>query len=123
MLDKLPGVRVHGHVADLGTLLDGCRIGLAPLRYGAGVKGKINQSMAYGQPVVATPQAIEGMGLTDGVNVLLGADAPAFAQAVLRLYADHDLWETLSGNGLANVERHFSRANARDGLRRILTSP
>ncbi|MBS0455854.1 MAG: glycosyltransferase [Proteobacteria bacterium] len=122
ILDQLPGVRVHGHVPDLRPLLDGCRIGLAPLRYGAGVKGKINQSMARGQPVVATPQAIEGMGLTDGVDVLVGADAPAIAQAVLRLNADHDLWETLSGNGLIHSQRHFSHANARDGLRRILAS-
>lgn len=119
-LAELPGVRVHGHVPDLHPLLDGCRIGLAPLRYGAGVKGKINQSMAHGQPVVATPLAVEGMHLCDGVDVALAADAPAFAQAVLRLHADSRYWQTLARNGLANVERYFSFAAARQALRRML---
>src|SRR3546814_9787106 len=60
-LGGLPGVHFHGHVPDLAPFLDGCRIALAPLRYGAGVKGKVNLSMAHGQPVVATPCAAEGM--------------------------------------------------------------
>ena len=119
-LDELPGVRVHGHVPDLDPYMDGCRIGLAPLRYGAGVKGKINLSMAHGQPVVATPAAVEGMHLRDGVDVLVGADAQDFADAVLRLYDDRALWDTLSRHGVENVERHFSFDAAREALRRVI---
>ena len=44
-----PGVVIHGHVADLQPWLDGCRVSVAPLRYGAGVKGKVNQALALGQ--------------------------------------------------------------------------
>jgi len=119
-LGQLPGVRAHGHVTDLDAFMDGCRIGLAPLRYGAGVKGKINLSMAHGQPVVATPAAIEGMHLRDGVDVMVGTDAQAFADAVLRLHDDRALWETLAGNGIENVERYFSFETARIALRKIL---
>ncbi len=119
-LDALPGVRVHGHVPDLEPFMDGCRIGLAPLRFGAGVKGKVNLSMAHGQPVVATPAAIEGMHLRDGVDVLVGADTQGFADAVLRLYDDRGLWETIAHNGVENIERHFSFDAARDVLRRVL---
>lgn len=119
-LGKLPGVNAHGHVPDIDAFMDGCRIGLAPLRYGAGVKGKINLSMAHGQPVVATPVAIEGMHLRDGDDVLVAADAPSFAEAVLQLYDDRALWETLACNGVDNVERHFSFDAARATLRRIL---
>ncbi len=119
-LAALPGVRVHGHVPDLDSYMDGCRIGLAPLRYGAGVKGKVNLSMAHGQPVVATSVAVEGMQLQDGVDVLEAADAPAFADAVLRLYDDRELWETLAAHGVENVERHFSFDAAREALRRVL---
>ena len=119
-LGKLPGVRVHGHVPDLDPYMDGCRIGLAPLRYGAGVKGKVNLSMAHGQPVVATPAAVEGMHLRDGVDVLVSADAQAFANAVLRLYDDRALWDMLARHGIENVERHFSFDAAREVLRRIL---
>lgn len=119
-LGEAPGVRVHGQVPDLDAFMDGCRIGLAPLRYGAGVKGKINLAMAHGQPVVATPIASEGMQLRDGHDVLIAADAAAFAQAVLRLYDDRVLWDKLAGNGIANVERYFSFTAAREALRRIL---
>jgi glycosyltransferase involved in cell wall biosynthesis len=119
-LGELPGVRVHGHVPDIDPYMDGCRIGLAPLRYGAGVKGKVNLSMAHGQPVVATPAAVEGMHLRDGVDVLVGADAQAFASAVLRLYDDRELWEMLARHGIENIERHFSFDAARDALRRVL---
>ena len=73
---------VHGHVPDIAPYMDGCRIAVAPLRYGAGVKGKVNLSMAHGQPVVATPCAVEGMHLVDGDDVLVADDAEAFADAV-----------------------------------------
>jgi glycosyltransferase involved in cell wall biosynthesis len=119
-LETLPSVHVHGHVPDLDPYMDGCRIGLAPLRYGAGVKGKVNLSMAHGQPVVATPAAVEGMHLRDGVDVLEATDAQSFADAVLRLYDDRELWEKLAMHGIENVERHFSFDAAREVLRRVL---
>src|SRR3546814_6517143 len=55
------GIVIHGHVPDIAPYMDGCRVAVAPLRYGAGVKGKVNLSMAHGQPVVSTPCAVEGM--------------------------------------------------------------
>ena len=47
------GVVFHGYVESLDPFLSDCRMAVAPLRYGAGVKGKVNMSMAHGQPVVA----------------------------------------------------------------------
>jgi len=119
-LSAHPGVNVHGHVPDIDPYMDGARIAIAPLRYGAGVKGKVNLSMAHGQPVVATACAVEGMHLRDGEDVLVGNDAASFADAVVRLYTDATLWERLSRNGIANVERHFSLDAARDVVRRVL---
>ncbi len=113
------GVLVHGYIADLAPYMDGCRIAVAPLRVGAGVKGKINLSMAHGQPVVATPVAAEGMHLRDGHDVLLAADAAEFADAIARLYRDAPLWSTLAGNGLESVRRHFSADAARPAARRV----
>jgi GT2 family glycosyltransferase/glycosyltransferase involved in cell wall biosynthesis len=109
-----------GFVESLDPYLDGCRLSVAPLRYGAGVKGKVNQSMAHGQPVVATALAAEGMFLEHDVDVLI-ADTPAeFADAVVRLYLDPELWQRLSDAGLANVARHFSFDAAKAALSRIL---
>lgn len=114
------GVIVHGHLPDIAPYMDGARIGLAPLRYGAGVKGKVNLSMAHGQPVVATACAVEGMHLRDGIDVLVADDAQGYADAVVRLYQDEALWQQLSANGLENVARHFSLDAGRDVVRRVL---
>ena len=113
------GVVVHGYVPDITPYMDGCRIAIAPLRFGAGVKGKINLSMAHGQPVVATSCAAEGMHLVDGRDVLVADDAAGFADAVVRAYTDRALWERLAGNGLDNITRHFSADAARGVVRRV----
>lgn len=115
-----PGVLVHGHVPDITPYMDGARIAVAPLRYGAGVKGKVNLSMAHGQPVVATACAIEGMHLHAGEDVLVADGAQAFADAVVSAYRDEALWQRLSANGLLNVERHFSLDAGREVVRRVL---
>ncbi len=111
---------ILGYVPDIDPYLAGCRVSISPLRYGAGVKGKINTAMSYGLPVVATTASVEGMHLTDGVDVLV-ADAPeAFARAIARVYEDRELWERLSDAGCRNIEQHFSRAIARDALTALL---
>ncbi len=112
-LSAQAGVEIHGHVPDLQPWLDRCRVSIAPLRYGAGVKGKINQAMAHGVPVVATSPAVEGMHLRDGIDVLVADTAEEFAQAVLRLDGDAALWEQISTHALDNVTTHFSLDAAR----------
>lgn len=116
------GVNIHGRVHDLSPWMNGCRVALAPLRYGAGVKGKVNMAMSYGLPVVATPMAAEGMQLFDGDNILLAKDASAFAAAVLRLYEDPALWTRISDRSLENIRQHFSFATARQALERVLSN-
>ncbi len=119
-LDSVPGVVIEGFVETIDPFLDGCRIAVAPLRYGAGVKGKVNSSMAHGQPVVMTSVAAEGMFLEHGVHGLI-ADSPTdFAEQVVRLYADEALWLKISDAGLQNVEENFSMQAARDALRKVL---
>jgi len=116
------GVCFHGYVEDLEPWLDGCRLAVAPLRYGAGIKGKVNMSMSYGQPVVATAVAVEGMFAEPGRDVLVADSAEDFAAAVVRLYRDEALWERISVGGLENVRRYFSVETARRGLKELLES-
>ncbi len=122
-LADAPGVHVHGHVPDLAPWLDGCRIALAPLRYGAGVKGKVNQAMAHGIPVVATSAAVEGMHVLPGEDVLVADDPATFAQQVVRLYNDEALWNRLAASGRDNVARHFSADAARATVRDLFLAP
>jgi O-antigen biosynthesis protein len=116
------GVEVVGHVPDLTPYFDGCRISVAPLRFGAGIKGKVVDSMSCGVPVVLTPVAAEGMGVRHGREVLIAADDEAFANEVVRLYTDKKLWQRLSTGGVAFVESMYSRNAARKRLRELLVS-
>ena len=111
---------VTGYVPDVAPWFTGCRVSVAPLRYGAGVKGKVNLAMSYGLPVVATPASVEGMSLSPGDDVLVADDAAAFAEAIARLYHDEALWERLSAGGRENIRRHFSRDVARGALAELL---
>ncbi|WP_269790078.1 glycosyltransferase [Stenotrophomonas sp. Iso1] len=111
---------VHGHVPSIEPFLQRSRINLAPLRSGAGVKGKINQAMSHGLPVVATSIAAEGMFLQHGENALIADSAEDFAAQVVRLYQDAALWQKLSRNGYQNIEEHFSSNLAHRTLEELL---
>ena len=111
---------IAGFVPDLTPYLEGCRVSISPLRYGAGVKGKVNQAMSFGLPVVATTPSIEGMHLTPGSDVLVGDDPQAFADAVVFAYQDQALWERLAAGGRENVSRHFSREVAAAAIAELL---
>jgi GT2 family glycosyltransferase/glycosyltransferase involved in cell wall biosynthesis len=113
------GIEVVGHVPDIDAWLDRSRVCLAPLRYGAGVKGKVNHAMSRGLPVVATPVAVEGMHLVDGEEGIVANDPDAFADAVARVYRDEALWNRLALGGRQNVRRHFSPEAAAAGLVRL----
>jgi O-antigen biosynthesis protein len=113
-------VTVHGWVADLVPLHQRCRLSVAPLRFGAGVKGKVGESMAAGLPMVCTPVAVEGMGLVDGQHVLVAADATEFADRVVALLDDDALWRTLSAAGATVITERFGSDVARAILQDVL---
>lgn len=111
---------MKGFVNDPEPYFSLCKFSLAPLRFGAGVKGKINQSMSYGLPVISTSIGVEGMHLVSGRDVLVADEAATFAESIVRLYRDEELWKTLSRNGISNVERYFSQDAALSTLRHLL---
>ncbi|SIP88459.1 glycosyltransferase family 4 protein [Solilutibacter tolerans] len=115
-LSRFDGVRIHGQLPDLTPLLETCRISVAPLRYGAGVKGKVNLAMSHGLPVVMTSIAAEGMSMTDREDALIADNAADFAEAVLRLHSDAVLWQKLADAGKNNIRKHFSREIAAETL-------
>jgi GT2 family glycosyltransferase/ubiquinone/menaquinone biosynthesis C-methylase UbiE len=96
---------IAGYVEDLEPLLDQIRVSVAPLRYGAGIKGKIGSAMASGLPVVATSLAAEGMSLTHEVNIIVADGAAQFAHAITTLYQDEFLWNEISSNAVLFAEK------------------
>jgi GT2 family glycosyltransferase len=96
-------VIVTGWVKDIGAFFESARVFIAPLRYGAGVKGKIGQSLTYGLPVVTTSIGAEGMSLVDGRDVLISDTPEQFARNVVQLYSDELLWQKLSRNSIEYI--------------------
>ena len=87
------------------------RLTVAPLRYGAGVKGKVLDSFASGVPCVMTPVAAEGLELPPALRALVGADAAALAAHILRLHGDPDLHRRAVRAGRSLIrERHNEAA-------------
>ena len=114
------GLQMLGFVEDLVPYYEQCKLAIAPLRYGAGVKGKVNQALSYGVPVVGSPVALEGMGLENGRDAMSAATPEAFAQAMAAVYGDEQLWLSLSENGRASLRGRFTPDVARLALREAL---
>ena len=113
---------VHGWVRDLDSLLARMRLSIAPLRYGAGFKGKVASSLAQGLPVVGTPIAFEGTGLDEGDGIAIARAPAALARAVARLHDDPAAWQALSARARERVAALYSPAAAAAIYRRLLAS-
>ena len=113
-------VQVLGFVQNVKPILDQARVAVAPLRFGAGVKGKVNQSMAHGIPTVVSSIAAEGMHLVHEDNAMIADDPASFASAIVGLYTSKELWERISANGRENVREHFSVESARRRIDELL---
>jgi GT2 family glycosyltransferase/glycosyltransferase involved in cell wall biosynthesis/SAM-dependent methyltransferase len=94
------GVVVHGWLPDLEPVLGRARVFLAPLRYGAGVKGKIGQALASGVPVVTTSVGAEGM---VGSHLVVADDPGALVDAAVALHEDPARWNAQVTAGRAFI--------------------
>jgi GT2 family glycosyltransferase/glycosyltransferase involved in cell wall biosynthesis len=112
---------VAGFQPEIAPFFETVKLSVAPLRYGAGIKGKINQSMAYGVPVVATSLAVEGMGLIDHEDILVADEPEDFARALIELYESEELWNRLSENGVRKTRALYSTDAAREKLHALFS--
>lgn len=101
-----PRVRVLGHMAELGQAVDGVRLMVAPLRFGAGIKGKVLTSLSMGLPCVMTPCAAEGLALPAVFGAVTATRAGEFARAIVRVHGDEALNGAVSKAGLAFITEH-----------------
>ena len=104
---------IEGFVTDeqLEQFYRNTRISLVPLRYGAGIKGKVVEAMRYGTPVVTTTTGAEGIPNTENV-MLVEDDAVALAQKLADLYQDPDRLTAMSQNGITYIQEYYSPKNA-----------
>ena len=115
-------VDVRGWVAELEPLLDAARALVAPVRFGAGMKGKVTQGLAAGLPIVTTPVGAEGLDASDGEQMLIAETAEALAERILRVVEDDALWQSLSQQGQELITAKCSREVLDERLRETLAS-
>jgi glycosyltransferase involved in cell wall biosynthesis len=117
-----PGIEVRGFVEDTAPLLDGAQVSVAPLTYGAGMKGKVSEALAAGIPVVTTSWGAQGLTEGAGNAYLLADDAGGFADAVVSLLNDESLRTRLSENGQELARGKCSIEAAEPALRVLIES-
>lgn len=106
--DARNGVSVLGFVEDLRPVFERVRLSVAPIRFGAGVKGKVISSLMHGVPCVTTRLAIEGTTLAADEHVLQGDTKEEIAGHIVRLHEDKDLWAKLAASGFDAASREHS---------------
>jgi hypothetical protein len=115
-----PRVEVIGSVDDLDALFDTVRLTVAPLRFGAGIKGKVLDSFAAGLTCVMTPIAAEGLPLTNRLQTLVAQDAPALAERILRFHGDQALNVRAGKEARQMTRREFCAERVSAALRDVL---
>ncbi len=99
---------VTGYVEDLGPLMTRMRVGVSPLRYGAGIKGKVAVAMSHAIPCVVTSASAEGFDVKSGDHMIVVDDEESFANSVIRVYTDPELWNRISRNACSWIEKNLS---------------
>ena len=120
-LARSPSIRLLGHVDDLARCFDESRVFVAPMRFGAGIKGKILEAMNHGIPVVTTPVGAEGIGLIHGETAMIAEDDDAFVQHVVDLHSNAEIWGKLQLAGRRLVQETLSDDAFRDAVDRFLS--
>jgi glycosyltransferase involved in cell wall biosynthesis len=112
-----------GRVPDLATVFDRVRLTVAPLRFGAGIKGKVLESFAAGVPCVMTSIAAEGLPLTGDLRRLVGDTSNKLAELICSLHAGslHD--EAIATAGHNMVAQAFSFARVVADMRPAIAAP
>lgn len=119
-LGNVPNVEFVGFVEDLTAFLDRRRVSVAPLRYGAGAKGKVALSLAHGLPVVCTPVAMEGMQLNAGVDVRVAENGDELADHLVELMTDDDAWARMAAAGVLYADTVTARRHAHSRVQGLL---
>jgi O-antigen biosynthesis protein len=119
---RMEGVKFYGPMPDQYATLAKYRVNLAPLRFGAGIKGKIADGWQVGTPVVTTPIGAEGMGEEESKwGGIIVRTPENFVSAAVLLYRDQEKWEAAHNNGIAIVKKYFNfTANSQSFIAALL---
>jgi O-antigen biosynthesis protein len=101
-------IQVHGWVGDVASVYNSCRVFIAPLQSGAGIKGKVIGALAHGVPSVLSDIAVEGIGVCDEIHAFVASSLDQWVNRIMTLYTDQALWEQMSQHALSFAKRNYS---------------
>ena len=113
---KIDDIIVTGYVQDVSSYFQNAKVFIAPLRFGAGLKGKTVHAMSYGLPIVTTSIGAEGMNLKDREDVLIADDPIDFSNAVIELYRNKSIWEKYSEKSFDYVRKNCTLEVAKEKI-------
>jgi glycosyltransferase involved in cell wall biosynthesis len=116
-----PDITIEGFVEDLGPVMDQCRLLLAPLRFGAGIKGKVAAALSAGLPVVASPVAAEGFVEAGEMGVAaIAQTAEEWVGVIASLSMSDPSWSRLSNVAVGSCIRSLSMSRALNDMSDVL---
>ncbi len=116
-----PGITALGYVDDSAAVFNRVRVTIAPMREGAGICGKMLDSLAAGVPCILTPLAAEGLDLPPPLTAMVAADAAGLAARICAYHEDRDANRKAARAGLAMIREHWSGAAVTAGLQAAIT--
>ena len=102
------GFLVHGWIEELNEKVLNSRVVLAPIRFGAGIKGKLLKAMEHGTPSISTSVGVEGMTKRRWPGIITD-DADAFANAAVTLYQNKKLWKDAQKLGISIINEEYKK--------------
>lgn len=111
------GFLIQGRADDANTVVSKSRVVLAPLRFGAGIKGKLLEAMQCGTPSVTTSIGAESMQGNLPWNGFVEDIPEVFANKAVELYHNKEIWLKAQKNGIAIIEQRYLRASFTDDLK------
>lgn len=107
-LAEQPGVRLVGEVPDVRPHVWNASVAIAPLQVARGLQNKVLEAMALGRPVLATPQALEGIGALSGDDVVKASTVAEWSDRMVELFGNESLRDRLAANACRYVQTHHS---------------
>jgi O-antigen biosynthesis protein len=107
LAEKNPEVIIEGWVPTVDAVYNSCRIFIAPLQSGAGIKGKVIGALAHGVPCVLSPIATEGIPLGDRIDACIASKPEEWVLAITHLYGNQNAWAEMSRKALIFAQNQY----------------
>lgn len=113
-------VKVVGHARSVTDVYNKCRVFVAPLLTGAGLKGKVAGALAHGVPSVLSPIAVEGIAVRSGLEAFVAESPEKWVAAIVDLYTDEVTWKKVSAAARQFADEQYAFAHGRERMKQAL---